>query len=80
MFNKLVRSALPMRKQKDASVELDELFIKTVFVDQGPSLTSVQTSCSWYGLSHSQKDLSHDSYLRTNVENQSEVVTSEPGE
>lgn len=38
MFNKLVRSALANAQQKDDTVQSDTLFIKTVFVDQGPSL------------------------------------------
>jgi large subunit ribosomal protein L22 len=38
MFNKLVRSALANAKQQDAGAEADTMVIKTVFVDQGPSL------------------------------------------
>jgi large subunit ribosomal protein L22 len=38
LFEKLVDSAVANAKQKDSSLDIDSLRIKTVFVDQGPSL------------------------------------------
>ena len=38
MFEKLVDSAVANAKQMDNSLDVDSLRIKTIFVDQGPSL------------------------------------------
>jgi large subunit ribosomal protein L22 len=38
LFEKLVDSAVANAQQKDSSLDVDSLRIKTVFVDQGPSL------------------------------------------
>ena len=38
LFEKLVDSAVANAQQKDAALDVDSLRIKTVFVDQGPTL------------------------------------------
>ena len=38
IFYKLLRSAIANAQQKNADLQIDQLFVKTVFVDQGPSL------------------------------------------
>ena len=78
MFNKLVRSALANAKQKDQTVEADTLFIKTVFVDQGPSLRRFRPRAR--GMAYRiHKKTCHMTVILERVEDQFENV-SEPGE
>ena len=80
MFNKLVRSAFANAQQKDAGVEMDELFIKTVFVDQGPSLRRFRPRARGMAYRIHKKTCHMTVVLERIEENQTEVVTSQSGE
>jgi large subunit ribosomal protein L22 len=76
MFNKLVRSALANAKQKDGTVEADTLFIKTVFVDQGPSLRRFRPRARGMAYRIAKKTC----HMTVILERVTEDNLSEPGE
>jgi large subunit ribosomal protein L22 len=80
MLNKLVRSAFANAQQKDSSVEMDELVIKTVFVDQGPSLRRFRPRARGMAYRIHKKTCHMTVILERIDDNQTEVITSQSGE
>lgn len=80
MLNKLVRSAFANAQQKDSSIEMDELVIKTVFVDQGPSLRRFRPRARGMAYRIHKKTCHMTVILERIDDNQTEVITSQSGE
>jgi len=80
IFYKFLRSAVANAQVKNPEINVDDLVVKTVFVDQGPSLRRFRPRARGMAYRIAKKTCHMTVVLEERVDTNTEVAASEQGE
>jgi large subunit ribosomal protein L22 len=80
IFYKLLRSAVANAQVKNPEINVEDLVVKTVFVDQGPSLRRFRPRARGMAYRIAKKTCHMTIVLEERVDTNTEVAASEQGE